>query len=361
MRNTVGIITRNAEYDRVLRNTFGVPVDMLPFAGRYRLVDFAMSNLANAGINHIGLAASSMYYLMAEHIGTGREWGLNRRTGDVKLLLTGNADAHGDFERDIEGLLSTSSGKDPERAIIIPSNIVANIDLEKIVEEHDRRNAAITFMALPEDHGRFSNEYYLKLTEDGRVTDMGTLGEVGRNAYAFAGVIVMEKSILRRAVREAISLSGNYLAYKLVETARRLNKNRIYAYIFDGYYAMIDSADSYMRYNMDMLKFKNSQELFGSERIIHTRLCDNPPAIYRPTARVKNCLVASGSEVAGRVENSTLFRGSVVEEGAVVNGCLVMENTRVRRGEVYENSIITNNMVLRASMHSYARTAINIR
>lgn len=360
MKKTIGIIINNPDLD-LGELTLVRGAITLPFGGRYRLVDFALSNLVNSHIRKIGVFASNKYRSLIDHLGTGQEWSLSRKSQDLNILQGGVPTYLGrshcsvnleDFHDNMGFFTHTAS----DNVVICASNLVCNLDISKILDEHEAKDADVTLLtqkklghieSLPDDLGVETDEY-------GRVVSLSA-GNTKNLDQVYMSVLVIRTSLLLRAIQQAMTTHS----YDLLDILSRLTKSlQIYHYPFAGYIRRIHSLQSYYAASMDLLNPSVAQRLFDTEREIFTKIKDNPPTMFEPAAQVSNSLVASGCRIEGTVESSILFRVSDVGVGSVVKGCIVMESCRIGRDVILENVIldrsvtISDQVVLQGSRHN---------
>ncbi len=348
MKKTIGIILNNPDLS-LGELTYVRSAITLPFGGRYRLVDFALSNLVNSKIRKIGVFASNKYRSLIDHLGTGQEWSLSRKSQDLMILQGGIPSYLGrshcavnleDFH-DNMGFFTHSSS---ENVVICASNLVCNLDVSKILEYHESKDADVTLVtqkrlghmeSLPDDVG-------VEADESGRVLSlsMGNSKNLGR---IYLSIMVIRTSLLMRAIQQAMTTHS----YDLVDILARLTKSlQIYSYDYAGYIRRIYSLQSYYQASMDLLNPSVVQRLFMSERDIFTKIKDNPPTQYGPSAQVTNSFIASGCDIEGEVNSSILFRESDVGPGSVVKGCIIMESCQIGRDVILENVILDRSVTI---------------
>ena len=345
MPKAIGLITTNystAAKDDVFS---GRPVASMPYLGRYRLVDFALSNMVNAGIRNVGMIFPVNYRSLVDHLGSGKDWDLDRKNGGLFIMpgtafgtsRTGARFLIRDLVQNREFFV-----KNHERYVVLASgNFVANVDVKKLVAAHQASGAAVTVLTKTArkadlDVVRFD-------VEDGRVKGMGQGVEFGDTAFLDYAVIERELLLERLDAYAAIdhldffeALSADF-DHCLVMTAD-----------FDGYAAPIFDKASYFASNIDLLDLDVLSELTPEDRPIKTKAHDNPPAKYEPGAKVSNSLVSSGDRIYGAVDGCVLGRDVIVEAGASVRNAILMQGVVVKTGATIENAIIDKNNVVPA-------------
>lgn len=335
MKKLIGLVCTNYNDSSFGTLTRERPVASLPFGGRYRLVDFPLSNMVNSGITTVGLTTPYMYRSIMDHVGVGKEWALSRKEGGMFILpgsVYGYKNIQGQFLlrdilRNIEFLRRADSG-----AVLAVSGAkkIFNIDYREAARAHESSGAEITLIC-----SRMENRHGLFVTagEDGCVTD---LHERTGDGLMFIDSFLINVDILLKLAEWYDALG--YL--DLTEVFRQNLQNiKISCWKFRGYVGCVDGIEDYMRCNMDLLHYPVRRELFMSGATVRTKVQDSPPAKYLDGARVSNSLVSSGCIIRGTVENSVIFRGVTVEKGAFIKNSIIMQGGTVGSAAVLENVI----------------------
>lgn len=332
--NILGIIYSNM-YDECLSEITALrTMGSVPFAGRYRLIDFALSNMVNSGIEKVGVITKSNYQSLMDHLGTGKPWDLSRKTEGMFILPPfSSAGNRGNYINRVEMLRGITGfiGRSNEDYILFSDcNSVLNIDVDELMDFHTDNNADISIVYKHGVQPQLDNTMTLRLGDDGRVEQIAvspnTLGEVD---YSL-NMILMKRSLLQRLVREALSMNQESFERDILQ--RNTEKLRIFGFEAKGFARTIDSMVSYFRISMELLNPDNCAELFNADRPVYTKVRDDMPAIYGLGSTVKNSLIANGCIIDGEVENSILFRGVRVEKGAVVRNSILMQGSFVASG-----------------------------
>ena len=342
MAKAIGLITANYSTKFPSPLTDSRPAASIPFLGRYRAVDFALSNMVNCGIRTVGMVMPYNYRSLIDHVGSGREWGLARKSGGL-FILPGSAFgtsrtgsrfllrdlAHNKvfLERDNADLVAVSA-----------CNWVYNVDFNEIFAAHEASGADITVLtqaARDKDVDVCSFDVV-----DGRVKGIKHGAAFGDTAFLDCFVVGREK---------LLELLDWYAANDYLDLFEALagdyDRVNVQAYDFEGYAAPIFNKDTYFKANMDMLDPKITHELF-SVRPIATKAHDNQPAKFVTGAKVSNSRISGSCRIYGTVTNSILGRGVVVEAGAVVDNAIVMQGCTIKSGAKVEYAIVDRNNVV---------------
>ncbi len=312
----------------------------VPFGCRYRLIDFPLSNMVNSGISKIGVVAHNNYQSLMDHIGTGKDWDLARRSGGIKILppfITSydNSVASRLYTTRLEALIGVTNfiSKCTEDYIVFSDcDVICNIDLSKVIEQHEKSGADVTIVT-----GKYSNTELVRADDiqvvssdaSGVVTDVAslTVDNVG-DIEISTNIMVFNRVYLLGLVNEAAA--RGYTDFYRDVIARTLNKKNVYSYLFDGFFFKVTSLDSYFDASMKLLEADTRKALIDVEdRPIHTKVRNSAPTIYKKGSTVKNSYIADGCEIEGVVENSIIFRGVKVGEGAVIKNSILLQGTFV--------------------------------
>lgn len=332
----------------------------VPFGGKYRLIDFALSGMVNAGISKIGIITHYNYQSLLDHIGTGKDWDLARRSGGIKILppfITAydSAAARKLYSTRIEALLGVMNfiGRCDEDYIITSDcDIICNVDIADVLRYHERTHADITIVTKilnPDEYPLSSDTQVVKADTENRLYDVADYtGSVGKKAEISLNIMVFGKKFLTNMLLDA-SAHGYTSFYRDI-VARNAARARIMVYRYDGYYSLVGSLASYFESSMKLLHSDARRDLFGiADRPILTKVRNSPPTRYAVSARISNSLIADGCIIEGTVENSILFRGVRVEKGATVRNSVLMQDTFVGAGSDLNCVISDKNVVINDS------------
>ncbi len=354
--NVAGIIFSNIHDKNIPELTRQRTIASVPFGCRYRLIDFALSNMVNAGITNISVIAHYNYHSLMDHIGSGKDWDLARRSGGIRILppfITAYANSsNGLYTSRLEALKSISHSINQikeEYVVISDCDGIWNFDLQDMISVHIDMGADIT-MAVKRTHldvEQSKRAVVLKSDSNGNLTDV----LVCPNGYegiadASINVWVVNTAYLKSFVADAIAHGYNSFSYDILK--RNLVKDAFKIYRYDGYYSGISSMAEYFARNMELLEIGALNEVFNlPERQIYTKVRNSAPTRYLEGAEVKNSMLADGCTVEGRVENSIIFRGVKIGKGAVVKNSILFQDTYVAEN-CYLNCVITDkNVVVR--------------
>ncbi|HWQ61808.1 MAG TPA: glucose-1-phosphate adenylyltransferase subunit GlgD, partial [Negativicutes bacterium] len=324
MKNVLGLINLHENEELLKELTRLRPLAAVPFGGRYRLIDFVLSNMVNSGIVNVGIVVKHKYRSIMDHLRSGKEWDLARKRDGLFILPPpdhthyANSIYKGDLEH-FHTHVDYLERSTQEYVIVAGSHTIYNTDYREAFRYHLEKQADITILYKDEQPApgkQFSLATVLTVADDGRVTDIHVA--TGRVA---AGPVCLETYIMRKElllqIIEVCIARGEYDFVK-EGIVKRMDQYRVFGFPFTGYMAKINSVQSYFRANMDLLHPEIWQDLYLKSGAVYTKVKDEPPANYRDQAAVGNVLVANGCVIEGRVENSVLFRSVKVHRGAYV-------------------------------------------
>ncbi len=330
MANVLGLIFANMHEANLPELTKGRAMASVPFGARYRMIDFPLSNMVNSGITQVGIITKQNYYSLMDHLGMGSEWDLARKTGGLHILPPYRSEGSGIYRGRLEALAGAAEfirESDAEYVVLADSNVVANMDIKPMVDFHEKSGADITCVY---GRGVYSTERTMTMTvlsvdEDNKVYDVLARPAISGEMNVALDVYVMRRKFLEDLIRES-ECRGLY-SFETDILLHKLHDYKIMGYKYDKYYEIIDSMKTYYKANADMMDRDICHEVFNLERPIYTKIRDVAPAKYGIDADVKGSLIADGCIIEGKVENSVLFRGVVVQKGAVVKDSIVMQGT----------------------------------
>ena len=324
MKNVFGIIFANYNATGFGELLHRRTIASLPFAGRYRLIDFPLSNMVNSGIGTVGLIMPAAYRSLIDHVGSGKEWNLSKKIGGLFILPGTVYSGSRNTERFMLSDLLVNHRyieRRPEGtyALISSANEVCNLDYTEMIEQHISSGKSVTFAYFKDENGQ---EQDLDCFIVSRDILMGLIKSYPRSSHLDL-VDLLKKE------------------YGGGDTG---------SYVFDTYVRSINSIEDYLKANMDLLDPHIHKALFRGERSIYTKIQDEAPTIYNDGCEVKNSLIPAGCRISGKVENCILARSIEVEEGASLKNCIVFQHCVIRPGTVIENAILDKYVTVSSSV-----------
>ena len=305
----------------------------IPFGGRYRAVDFAVSNLVNAGVTDVGVVLHGRYQSMLDHLGTGKAWDLSRKRGGLRVLPPFNYQQDWGvmpFRGKIEALAGVRTYLDTIRqdyVAMMDGDLVVNLPVAEIYENHIKSGADITVVCGNDSFATEDGSYF-EIDNDGRVTEV-LYNLHHPRGYRGLEVYILSTELLKELVDEC-SAKDEYSWRRDVLRAKK-NELNLRSYIWKGFAAQIRSVQEYYDRSMQLLDPAIRAELFTPARPIRAKGADKTSTYVGSEGRCVNSLVAEGCRIEGTVENSILFPGVVVEAGAEIHNCVLFKETVVRK------------------------------
>lgn len=345
----VGIIFSNIHDNNVPELARIRTLGSIPFGGRYRLIDFPLSNMVNSGIDTVGIITKSNYQSLMDHVGSGKDWDLARKDGGVIMLPP-----FGDFGNDklytsrleaLKGITNFLFRADEEYVVMTDCDNVCRINYNDVIESHIRNRADITLVYKRITDGVGEGAVTDFKLADNRIIGVNRNIPLGNgNLNVFINIFVMKKSLLQNIVMDSISHNKQHFMADVI--CENLKSLKIMGYEHKGFYAGINSLQSYYESNLSILDEKTRHELFG-DRSVFTKVRDSAPTKYGNSAIVKNSMIADGCIIEGEVENSIIFRNVKVARGAVVKNSIIMQNTILGENSMLNCIITDKNVVIR--------------
>jgi glucose-1-phosphate adenylyltransferase len=328
----------------------------VPFAGKYRIIDFVLSNCVNSGIADVAVLTQYRPHSLHDHIGIGKPWDLDRQKGGVHLLqpytghkesdwYQGTADA---VYQNLSFLLEASY----DTVLVLAGDQIYRMDYGPMLAFHQQRRADVTLGAvvvpLEEGH-RFG---ILETDAEGRVLSFEEKPKLPRGTLGSMGIYIFSRDTLIRVLSEDARLArrgdsasqhdfGKNIIPSMVERSER-----VFAYPFTGYWQDVGTVQAYWQTHMELLGDRPAFSLYDPSWVIHTRSEERPPADIRSGSQIGNSLISHGCRIKGRVENSVLSPGVVVEEGAVVRDSIVLFDSVIGAGSVVDHAILDKEVIV---------------
>ncbi len=347
LRNYFGIINMDEDakklYPLIKKNNAAT----LPVGGRYRIIDFSLSNLVNAGINHIFMFTENTSRTLNEHLSNGRPWDLDRKIGGLYVVYNRLMDYNQDCDKlPFENNLDLLNKISEEYVVILPSYMICNVDIEEVAECFEKSNADImvVYKKVKNADKKFINCITYNVDMNGKVTGAARNAGIRKTADISMEIFVMKRSLLCDLLFKA-SCEGKY--YKLKEfISAHIDEYNIVGHRFDGYLSCINSVNDYYAANINLIDIQTMGTLFNKNNPIYTRTKDSPPVRYAKTCNVHSSLIADGTVVKGKVKNSVISRNVLIEENVEIDGCIILENAIIRQGTKLSNVIVGNNVLI---------------
>jgi len=332
----VGLIFSNIHDNNIPELTKQRTLGSVPYGGRYRLIDFALSSMVNSGISKIGIVTHNNYQSLLDHLGNGKDWDLARREGGIKILPPyissfDNAAANKYYSSRLEALMGTVNffNRCKEDYVVMSDcDVICNIDLGDVIEQHAKTGADITFVTKFTTPSKNESVFVADSDADGNLADFYEAKNLDGERRIFVNILVMKRSYLLNILDVAISRGYTSFTRDIIQ--KNIGKENYRIYDYKGCYAHIGSMAGYFDCSMKLLDNNVREQLFGIKNFpVLTKIRNSAPTRYCNGAKVTNSVVAEGCVIEGTVENSIIFRGVRVGKGAVVKNCVLFQDTYV--------------------------------
>ena len=315
----------------------------LPFGGRYRQVDFALSNLTCAGIQHIGIITRHSYQSLMHHIGSGEEWGLELGEGALEFLTPYAQSVTDSYRGKLESLASAQTflkyGNE-DYVVIVDSAILSNIDLTKVIAAHAASGKDVTVVAKAGICDGVKQVDLAVKMEKGEIADMAVDYVAPSGYLASMDIFVMSKKWMIEQVKECVARNLYHMDRNLVMGGWRRGMVSVNVYEHEGVALFNESVDEYFSNTMSLLNQDVRHDLFGANHPVYTKVRDRVPCYYGEEAELNNSLIADGCMLEGKVENSVLFRQVSIGEEAEVENCIIMNDCVIGKGSKLKHVIL---------------------
>ena len=322
----LGLIFANTFEDNLPELTSSRTMGSVPFGGKYRLIDFPLSNMSNSGINNVGIITKSNFLSLMDHLGTGNAWDLAKRRSGLTILPPYK-------EHNFDGIVETlytlhgfiEHGTE-EYVLIDHAGCVSNFNYRKLLEYHEQKGADITFIysKRSRDCETKAEGTALDIDENGKVIK-ALLPICDNDTTYVSGAFLIKKDLLMNMVRNLVAENKTDFTRDFLQP--NVGKLNIYAYENTGYCAIITSMKDYFKASMDLMDPEVRAHLFNPKHPIYTKVRDDIPSRYGLKSSVKGSLIAQGCTIDGIVENSIISKGVRIGKGAHIKNCIIMQDT----------------------------------
>lgn len=354
MNNCLGIINLDENQDKMGELVRSRTLASVPLSARYRIIDFVLSNMANSGIEGIGIFTANKSRSLINHLTNGRPWDLHRKKDGLRVFNFGDYDPSYDDVHNFLDNIEFIKQSRREYVLISPSYMICNIDYNYVLEYHKKLKNDITIVY--KDAVNANREFLgceVLNVEDNRVISIGE--NIGReeNTKISMEMYIMKTELFLNMIHECIRTGVERKIKSYI--ASNLNKFKVGAFQFEGYLSCVNSVKSYFDTNLDILNEKINKELFYGNNPIYTKSQDEPPTQYTDNSLVSNSIIANGSYIEGEVKNCIIGRRVVVEKGAKLENCVIMQNSTIGEGVVMDRviadkgSLVNENQVIKGT------------
>lgn len=341
MENVLGIINLANERDLLTEFTTNICPAAVPYGGRYRLIDFVLSNMVNSDIANIALFTHDKYYSLLEHIGTGKEWDLDRNKDGLSVfppLLSFMLDYKGDVQNYL-AYVDYFKKSPQEYVLIAGSTTVCKLDFREVYAMHLKKKADITLLCKKGyPIGKDSILRTVTCNLNGKVTSINNKGEMQDESSVYMQTMLISKALFLELIEKCCSQDKfDLLKDGIIPIVESLNA---YVFSFGGYIGAINNLSDYYSHSLKLLNAEVAKELFDKGFPFYTKAKSDPPAKYGADSEVQNTLVTNGCIIEGKIENSILFWGVKVGKKAYIKNSILLPNCSIGKDAKLENIIL---------------------
>lgn len=313
------------------------------FLGRFAIMDFALSNFTNSHIDEINVLIKDNFRSVAKHAGTLKTWVNNTKIGRQNLLINEKGIKDPKYNSDLNALRENDwilYDAQADYVVIAPAHILTHIDFRKVLDFHIEKEAEVTIVYKEVDDAdkSFLSSNVLELDGDDIVNYVKNSGKKAHANVSLRTYVVSKESFFKwlrhRDYKDATSLR------MLLEQIIEEKEEKVIGYRYDGYARCIDSLENFVKYSFEFFDVEVADQVFNKDWPIYTTTRNTPPAMYGPKSKVKNCFIANGAKINGKVENSIISRYVEVEDGASVKNSIILTMCKIKKGVVVEHAVI---------------------
>lgn len=344
MKELMGIINLSENEENIKELTYNRSLATIPIMGRYRIIDFMLSNMVNSGIQKVSIITKGKSRSLMDHIKTGKSWGLDKKINGLTVLnpvvnLYDFVTHKGDLEC-FKSHYDFFEHSKQKYVFLSRSYMICNIDFKDALKYHKESGADITiiYKKILNNDDRFLNCDNLNLDDDNRVISIGRNTKIRRSSNVSMEMYIMKKELLLNIIHDSLILGDS--EYLKQAVFQKIKSSYVNAYEFEGYLSCINSVQNYYETSMELLDRNLSNELFDQNGTIYTKVKDEPPAKYVEGSKVSNSLIANGCIIEGTVENSILGRSVKIKKGVVVKNSIIMQKSTIEEGTFVDNAIV---------------------
>lgn len=350
-KDVVAMLLAGGQGSRLYALTHDMAKPAVPFGGKYRLIDFPLSNCINSGIDTVGVLTQYQPLVLNDYIGNGQPWDLDKMNGGVHVLPPYQTSSGASWYEGTANAIYQNMGfierYDPEYVVVLGGDHIYKMDYSKMIDFHKANNADLTIAVLDVPLSEASRLGIMTCDDTLRVVDFTEKPKEPKSTLASMGIYVFTWSKLRKYLIENENAdTGSKDFGKDIIPAMLAAGERLFAYTFEGYWKDVGTLDSLWDANMDLLAESEQLDLYDKEWRIYSRHENLPPQYIGPAAKIQRSMISEGSVIDGESENSVIFGGVTIEEGAEVHYSIVMPGTVIKKGAVVKYAIVGENCVI---------------
>ena len=355
-KEMVAMILAGGQGSRLKSLTKNVAKPAVAFGGKYKIVDFVLSNCANSGIDTIGIMTQYKPWALNAHIGVGKPWDLDVSNGGVSVLPPYMEEKGGDWYKGTADAIYQNmyymDSFDPEYVLILSGDHIYKMDYSKMLDYHKQKGADATIAVIDVSLEEASRFGIMNTDGDLRINEFEEKPPKPKSTLASMGIYIFSYKMLKKYLNEDAKLENSAHDFGKNIIPAMLNSGRkLYAYPFEGYWRDIGTIDSIWEANMDLIEPDNELNLYDDKWKIYTKSSVLPPQYIGENAKIEKSLISEGTVILGKVENSVIFPGVYVAEDACVKNSVIMNNSRILSGTVVNKAIVGTKAVINGPNH----------
>lgn len=324
----------------------------VPFGGKYRIIDFVLSNCSNSGVDTVGVLTQYRPLILNSHIGIGSPWDLDRQNGGVSILSPYTREKEGSWYRGTAHAIYENmhfiDRYNPEYLLVLSGDHIYKMDYSKMLEYHKEKNAKATIAVIEVDWEEASRFGIMNTESDGKIYEFDEKPENPKSNLASMGIYIFDWQLLRKYLLEGESKEipyddfGKDIIPKMLE-----DKINMVAYPFEGYWRDVGTIDSLWQANMDLINTQNKFNLYDSDWKIYTDRLAMPPQYIGKNSKVNKSILTDGSIVLGDIENSVISYGVRIGEGSIIKDSVIMPNVKIGKNVIINKAMIGEGAVIK--------------
>ncbi|TRW24939.1 glucose-1-phosphate adenylyltransferase [Criibacterium bergeronii] len=358
-KEMLAMILAGGQGSRLKMFTQNLAKPAVPYGGKYRVIDFVISNCANSGLDTVGVLTQYKPFELHNHIGIGASWALNRRDGGAFILPPYMSEKEQNFYKGtahaIEQNIEFIDLFDPQYLLVLSGDHIYKMNYQKMLDVHKKNNADITIAVIEvpwEEAPRFG---IMNTDEDGKIYEFEEKPEHPKSNLASMGIYIFNWQALREEFKNAeLEARGKEDFGKDIIPSFLAQGKKLYSYKFSGYWKDVGTLESYWESNMDLLDIDNPLNLFDTSWQIRSHNKSLPPMYISKDAQVVHSMIADGARIKGKVKNSIIFSEVKVEEGAIVEDSVIMGETTIKKDAHVKKAIIGEHVIIGEKVQAYS-------
>ena len=350
-KEMIAMILAGGQGSRLKALTSQVAKPAVAFGGKYKIIDFVLSNCANSGIDTIGILTQYKPWALNSHIGVGKAWDLDVANGGVSVLPPYMGESGGDWYKGtadaIYQNLGFMDGYEPEYVLILSGDHIYKMDYSKMLDYHIKKGADATIAVIDVPYHEASRFGIMNVEDGYKINEFEEKPPQTKSTLASMGIYIFSYPELKKYLQDDVVKEGSAHEFGKNIIPQMLNDGKgMYAYPFDGYWRDIGTIDSIWEANMDLINPDNELNLYNDDWKIYSNVMSKVPQFIGDNAEVKNSIISEGAVILGKVENSVIFPGVYVAEDAVVKNSVVMEDCRILSNCQIDKAIVGTKAVI---------------